>query len=150
MAARCYLADAPRAAISLPSATRESSVTPPPIKAARRGLSFTKSVRILRSADFKTVYKEGFRVTCPYFAAFCLAGSAEVGPKVGFTTPRALGKAVVRNRIRRRMRESVRLHLDTLSPRFSVVFNPRRAVLTAAFPDLEREVEKVFSRCKAS
>jgi ribonuclease P protein component len=69
---------------------------------------------------------------------------------VGFTTPRALGRAVVRNRIRRRMRESVRLHLDALHPRFSVVFNPRKTVLHAAFAELEREVEKVFSRCKAS
>lgn len=48
------------------------------------------------------------------------------------------------------MRESVRLHLDALHPRFSVVFNPRKTVLHAAFAELEREVEKVFSRCKAS
>lgn len=89
-------------------------------------------------------------MTGPYFSAFCLAEAEKEGPKVGFTTPRALGKAVVRNRIKRRMRESVRRHLDQLSPEFSVVFNPRKSVLAAVFTDLEREVERLFSRCKAS
>ena len=86
----------------------------------------------------------------PYFAAFCLAGNVADGPKVGFTTPRAIGEAVVRNRIKRRLRESVRLHLDRLGPEYSVVFNPRKSVLSAVFSDLEREVERLFSRCKAS
>ena len=148
--AQCCRAGVPRGAGSSRSATRESFVTEQPTRAARQGLSLPKRVRILRSADFRRVYQEGFRVTGPYFSAFCLAGNEKDGPRVGFTTPRAVGKAVVRNRIRRRMRESVRRHLDQLGPEFSVVFNPRKSVLTAVFTDLEREVERLFSRCKAS
>lgn len=69
------------------------------------------------------------------------------GPKVGFTVPRALGKAVARNRIRRRVREAVRLHLDQLSPQCEVVINPRRKAKEAPFPELEREIERLFRRC---
>ena len=69
------------------------------------------------------------------------------GPRIGFTTPRALGKAVVRNRIRRRVREAVRLHLEQLSPQWSIVFNPRRKAMEAPFPELEREVQRLFQRC---
>jgi ribonuclease P protein component len=69
------------------------------------------------------------------------------GPRIGFTTPRALGKAVVRNRIRRRVREAVRLHLEQLSPEWSIVFNPRRKAMEAPLPDLEREVQRLFQRC---
>jgi len=72
------------------------------------------------------------------------------GPRIGFTTPRALGKAVVRNRIRRRVREAVRLHLEQLSSEWSIVFNPRRQAMEAPFPALEREVEKLFERCNGS
>lgn len=72
------------------------------------------------------------------------------GPRIGFTTPRALGKAVVRNRIRRRVREAVRLHLAQLSPEWSIVINPRRKAMEAPFPDLEREVERLFARCNGS
>ena len=66
------------------------------------------------------------------------------------TVPRSVGKAVVRNRIKRRMREAVRVRLRSLAPRWDVVFNPRKSVLDAPMPNLEREVDWVFRRCKAS
>ena len=72
------------------------------------------------------------------------------GPHIGFTTPRALGKAVVRNRIKRRLREAVRLQLDRLNPQWSIVFNPRRKALDAPTSDLQREVERLFLRCNGS
>lgn len=72
------------------------------------------------------------------------------GPRIGFTTPRALGGAVVRNRIKRRVREAVRLRLDQLNPQWSIVINPRRKVLDAPFPELEREVERLFRQCNGS
>jgi len=72
------------------------------------------------------------------------------GPQIGFTTPRALGKAVVRNRIRRRVREAVRLHLEQLGPEWSIVFNPRRKAMEAPFPELEREIIRLFQRCSGS
>jgi ribonuclease P protein component len=64
--------------------------------------------------------------------------------------PRALGKAVVRNRIKRRLREAIRFHLDRLNPQWSIVINPRRKALDAPLPELEREVERLFLRCNGS
>jgi ribonuclease P protein component len=61
--------------------------------------------------------------------------------------PKALGNSVVRNRLRRRTREAVRLHLHQLEP-WDIVINPRRAGLTAPFEALSREVERLFSLCK--
>ena len=64
---------------------------------------------------------------------------------MGLTAGRALGGAVERNRIRRRMREAVRLHLGELPPRVDVVLHPRRPVLEMEFARLEREVARVFA-----
>lgn len=82
--------------------------------------------------------------------AFCLAREEGADPRVGFTVPRALGNAVARNRIRRRLREAVRTRLFKLGPRWDVVFNPRKSVLKAPIEDLEKEVDRVFRRCKSS
>ncbi|MGO9095076.1 MAG: ribonuclease P protein component [Bryobacteraceae bacterium] len=88
------------------------------------------------------------RISGPYFAAFCLGRAETQGPRIGLTTPRALGKAVLRNRIRRRMREAVRRQLCQLEAQWEIVINPRRAVLKAPFPELFREVGRLFCRCK--
>ncbi|MGA2328998.1 MAG: ribonuclease P protein component [Bryobacteraceae bacterium] len=105
-------------------------------------------MRILRPADFRRVYAEGLRVSGPYFAAFCLSRAGTQGPRIGLTAPRALGKSVIRNRIKRRIREAVRRQLRQLEPQWEIVINPRRAVLKAPFAELAREIGRLFSRCK--
>jgi len=101
----------------------------------------------LRSQDFRNVYERGGRYSGPFFAAFYLRRPEGDGPKIGFTVPRALGKAVVRNRIKRRLREAARLSLAQLNPQWSIVFNPRRRALASPFEELQREVSKLFLRC---
>ena len=64
--------------------------------------------------------------------------------------PRAIGKAVVRNRIRRRVREAVRFYLDRLNPQWSIVINPRRKALEAPMTEIRREVERLLLRCNGS
>jgi ribonuclease P protein component len=107
------------------------------------------------------VYEHGARYSGPYFAAFYARqvgpgqGGAEVpgrvgGPRIGFTLPRALGGSVVRNRIKRRVREAVRQRLDQLSPQWEIVFNPSRAAMDSPFESLTSEIEKLFRRCNNS
>ncbi len=111
--------------------------------------TLSKDKRILRSAEFRRVYQTGVRVTFRHFAAFCLAtpGSAS-SSRYGFTLPRAVGNAVVRNRIRRRFREAVRAHLHQLPHDWAIVFNPRRSALDAPFNELSGDVSRLFERCK--
>jgi ribonuclease P protein component len=90
-------------------------------------------------------------MTSRYFAAFCLRSTESSSiSRFGFTTPRALGKAVQRNRIKRRMRAAVSHHLEIIPTDWSIVFNPRRNVLEATFEDLCQEVQRLFARCKQS
>jgi len=111
---------------------------------------FPKRVRLLRSQDFRRVYDEGSRYAGPFFAAFCVREPEGGGPHIGFTVPRALGKAVVRNRIRRRVREAVRVQLDQLNPQWSIVINPRRKAFDAPLAEIRSEVERLFRRCNGS
>jgi ribonuclease P protein component len=98
------------------------------------------------------VYDHGSRLTSASFALFwapCLEPAQ--GPRAGFTTPRALGNSVIRNRIRRRMREAVRMELPRFSDRnVDLVFHPRRPVLEVDLDRLRGEVERVLRKCRTS
>lgn len=128
--------------------TSERSVTPssnkpsPPADGAR----FPKSSRLLRPSDFRRVYDEGIRVTGPHFTLFCLK-RAEGAVRIGFTVPRALGKAVQRNRIRRRVREAFRPLLAGLALPADLVVNPRKSAREAPFLDLRKEAQRMLARC---
>jgi len=111
-------------------------------------LTFPSSSRILRSADFRAVYDHGFRVTSPFFAAFCRQREGEGdSARLGLTVPRAIGGAVVRNRIKRRLREIFRANRTQIAPCWDIVVNPRRAALDAPFTDLTRAFGKVIEKC---
>lgn len=90
-------------------------------------------------------------MTSRYFVAFCRKLEEEnERSRFGFTVPKALGKAVRRNRIKRRMREAVRAQLEKLPRQWAIVFNPRRAVFDAPFEEVCQEVGRVFARCNPS
>ena len=68
--------------------------------------------------------------------------------RIGLTVPRALGGAVVRNRIKRRFRAAFRLHrADWLLLDLDFVFNPRKPAILASFADLERALVRIIEKC---
>jgi ribonuclease P protein component len=149
MAAPCCRAAALGAGTSCRLATKELSGTP--IKSGSGGKqSFPSSSRILRSADFRTVYDNGTRVSGPLFAAFCLRRREDdgAGVRIGLTVPKALGGAVVRNRIKRRLRSAFRLHRADWNLDWDIVLNPRKAAILAPFADLERALAEVIRKCR--
>ena len=66
------------------------------------------------------------------------------GPRIGLTVGKVLGKAVERNRIKRRLRECVRHHAAILTFPVDVILHPRRTVLTLDHATLDREVVQIF------
>ncbi|HKW16562.1 MAG TPA: ribonuclease P protein component [Terriglobales bacterium] len=108
--------------------------------------NFPKHNRLLRHADFERVYKQGRRHFAAHLTVFYLARTEQepYGPRIGFTVGKALGGAVQRNRIRRRLREAVRLNGFSPARNVDVVINPKRAVLTIDSPDLRSEVAMAF------
>jgi ribonuclease P protein component len=71
------------------------------------------------------------------------------GPRVGLTAGKVLGKAHERNRIKRRMRDILRRHVDLLPAGCDLILHPRRAVLTVDFRKLEAEVVRILQQAKA-
>lgn len=110
----------------------------------------TSSVfRLRKHADYQRVYrssrKQFGRQMSYFFTVRDLDGSLSKEPRVGLTVGKVMGKAVDRNRIKRRMREAVRRNLPVLlGLPVDVVLHPRRSVIDLDFAVLEREVGQVF------
>jgi ribonuclease P protein component len=121
----------------------------PPEKTAR----FPRTARLLRHADFERVYKQGRRhfsasMTVFYWprpeAVVELAKARPEGLRVGFTVGRALGGAVQRNRMKRRLREAVRMTRPAQGVSADVVINPKKSLLTNDFAAVVNEVSRAF------
>lgn len=113
------------------------------------------SFRLRKHADYQRVYKASrkqFGKQMTYFFTLrpTVQGEEAGPPRVGFTVGKVLGKAVDRNRIKRRMREAVRKHLPLLQAPVDVILHPRRTVLSLEFSILEREVAQIFRQVQSA
>ena len=75
--------------------------------------------------------------------------STPAAARVGLTVGKVLGQAHQRNRIKRRMREALRRHIDLLPKGFDLIFHPRRNVLTMEFVQLEAEIVRILEQARA-
>ncbi len=111
-------------------------------------------LRLRKHADYQRVYgssRKQFSKQISFFYSVRPEGrrSDTPGPRVGLTVGKVLGKAVDRNRIKRRMRACVRRHIALLPGPVDVILHPRRTVLEMEFGKLDREVAGIFRQIQA-
>jgi ribonuclease P protein component len=113
-------------------------------------------VRLRKHADYCRAYANGRKrqsATMSWFLAPQTPGGAGAGApaaaRVGLTVGKVLGQAHQRNRIKRRMREALRRHVDLLPEGFDLIFHPRRNVLTMEFAQLEAEIVRILETARA-
>lgn len=117
-------------------------------------------LRLRKHADYQRVYgisRKQFAKQMSFFFSL----RASVGPdgkarrsdtpgaRIGLTVGKVLGKAVDRNRIKRRMRESIRRHAFVLTFPVDVILHPRRVILELEPAKLDREVAHIFRTIQA-
>lgn len=119
--------------------------------------AFPRSARLLRRAEYLAVRKEGksfaegplaasFR---PREGAATRAGIPGGSARVGLTVSAKVGGAVVRNRIKRRLREAVRLELDAL-PSVDLVLVARSSASAASVPELRAWLRRASARMRTA
>jgi ribonuclease P protein component len=113
------------------------------------GLERSKLERLRRRADFRAA-AAGTRVPGRAFVLQARRRADEGTVRVGFTVSRQVGKAVERNRVRRRLREIVRLaDAGNLRAGHDYVLIGRRVALNAPFGEMVRELDAALNRIHA-
>lgn len=123
------------------------SATAPNGKAAPSN-RFPRTGRLLRHSDFERVYKQGRRHFSHHMTVFYLRRNEGENLRIGFTVSRALGGAVDRNRMKRRLREAARATWPANDLPVDVVVNPKKSVLTAEFGEILNEMAAAFEVVK--
>lgn len=89
--------------------------------------TFERRDRLGRSRDFTRVYAQGRRVASGTFLMFVADNTLGIH-RLGLAIPRRVGNAVVRNRVKRRLREAFRLSRHRIPGSLDVVIHGRREV----------------------
>jgi ribonuclease P protein component len=127
-------------------------MTTPLKPAPRQSLA---GARLRKHSDYQRAYAASRKrqsacmswFLAPQLPAF-IAADSPTGPRVGLTAGKVLGKAHERNRIKRRMKEALRRHLDLLPSGCDLILHPRRTVLTVDFRKLEAELVRILQQAK--
>ena len=97
-------------------------------------MKFTETLK--KNYEFHRLYRKGKTAATPFLVLYA-KGSRRPGNRVGFTVSTKLGKAVKRNRVRRRLREIYRLNEQRIVRGTDLVVVARGRAVTATYRQLE-------------
>ena len=103
--------------------------------------------RLSDKARFRQVRQEGTSYAHPLMVLCWLPNDGSVS-RCGFTVSKRIGNAVVRNRVRRRMREAVRLMWDLVLPGYDLVWVARSNIKCAEFSELQSACARLLRRAR--
>jgi ribonuclease P protein component len=121
----------------------DSTQTSPTLNSTARRLAFPKSARLLVRRDFLFLQKRGKRRYCPHFVVLT-APAQQSWPRLGVTVSRRFGKAVVRNRMKRMLREFFRRYQVDIVPAQDIVIIPKAGAETLSFFQMAAELGRVL------
>jgi ribonuclease P protein component len=108
-----------------------------------RGQQYPREARLVRRGEFDAVYRAGKRRSSSHFTVFFRANELSQS-RFGFSIKKALGGAVVRNRIRRRLREIVRCHRLEIPSGWDIVIHPKSSVVRVEFAALAADLLRLL------
>jgi ribonuclease P protein component len=112
----------------------------------RRAAAGQSPERLKRRAEFLAV-RAGEKRRGPLFLLEVLRRGDEASPRYGLTVTKKTGNAVIRNRIRRRLHEAIRVHAAAdMAAGNDYVIVGRPDLLAASFDDIKAELSRRLRR----
>ncbi len=110
-----------------------------------KGRGFSKEERLRKRREFLDLYKRGDKIQSAYFVLYMLENGLPYH-RLGITVSRKIGKSVVRNRIKRLLREIFRANKQALSSHCDLVVNAKRASARTHKRQIQEDILKAMQR----
>jgi ribonuclease P protein component len=107
---------------------------------------FTRADRLLHSREFQHVTRQGRRAASDAFVVLVTLNGTGAGPRLGVTVSRRVGNAVVRNRVKRRIREWFRRERARLPAGSRVVVIARKEAVVLSFQEASQLLSTLAER----
>lgn len=108
-----------------------------------------KAYRLAQKTDFNKVYRHGKSTANRHFVLYVLPNQKVEHFRLGISVSKKVGGAVVRNRVKRLIKEIVRLQLaPRIAPHHDLVIVVRKAALDLDFHEMSKSLAHVFNRGK--
>ena len=91
--------------------------------------------RLKKNSAYEYIYRRGTSIPCRDMILIWCPSKQQL-PKCGFSVTKKIGKATVRNRVRRRLKENARALLPHLSEHTNYVFVARANILDASYREI--------------
>ncbi len=101
--------------------------------------------RLRRNSDFQRVRRLGKFHASPLMVLAFVRNELDHS-RFGFVVNRRLGKAVRRNKIKRRMREATRLRIPKIKPGFDLVFIARKPIGQVCYVEIEQNLDRLLKK----
>jgi ribonuclease P protein component len=103
------------------------------------------TVSLKKNRDFRRLYSSGKNAANATLALYCRRNRTAEN-RLGITTGTKIGKAVVRNRVRRRIREAYRLGEDKLKKGWDIVIVARTRAATATYREIDAALSALLRK----
>ena len=105
------------------------------------------TVSLKENRQFRRLYAKGQSAVMAPLVLYCRRNGLQKN-RLGITVSTKIGKAVIRNRLRRRLRELYRIHEGELRGGYDIVLVGRMRGVHCSFSELERSFFKASQTCK--
>lgn len=101
--------------------------------------------RLTKNYEFINVYRAGRRWSCPFFTMYVVKNHLE-RTRLGVSVSKRIGKSVVRNKVKRRIKEIIRQNMDNIKRGYDIVISAKPDIVKCDYEKIKKEIINFLRR----
>lgn len=106
-----------------------------------------KKFRLRKNIDFRKTYKRGKSLATRNLVMYIKKNNLK-DSRIGFSISKKIGKAHIRNKLKRQLREIIRKKIPLIKKGYDIIFIARQGIKFSSFKDMEKDIMFLLKKGK--